>query len=182
MKHVFFSVFLLVGFFSLFMESHAQYYENGQWIGGNITFGTGTTGIGVLYENGMDKNISVGGSLKYWSWDVEERSSLKIDFTILYPQAFAFYHFLPQEQIDPYAGVKMGVMIYSSDWTSDDMNIVRYNEPKSSSFTFSIAGGVRYFFSPKVAARGEIEVIIVGEDYTDFSQGAWLIFGADITL
>ena len=162
--------------------SQAQYYGGGQWLGVDLTLLAGPLGIGVSYENGFDKEFGITADVRYFSWEQNTSNGISVDRSIIYPQVGASYHFQPQNQIDPFAGAQIGFMIYSSD-ASDLPAGENFKDQRSSSFTISLNGGTRYFFTPKIAGKAMLEFIFGADDYQgDFDEAVFFSLGAEFSL
>ena len=64
-------LFILVTFLFISSSINAQYVENKNYLGPSIGFAWhGSTGeFGVNYEHSMDKNFTLGGILRFYSYD-----------------------------------------------------------------------------------------------------------------
>lgn len=152
--------------------SQAQFRQGGNWLGPLLTVATDPIGFGVQYEYGINKNVGIGGILRYWG---KSSSSAGYDWSwsIVMPQFQGAYHFMPGDQLDPYAGGRLGWAVYSfsSDFVSAS---------DEGGLFLTAYGGLRYFFSPKIAGNGQLEFRVAGDDY--FGGSIQLTLGVDFTL
>lgn len=152
--------------------SQAQFRHGGNYLGPLLTLATDPIGFGVQYEHGISENVGIGGILRYWGKS-SSSSGYDWSWSIVMPQFQGAYHFMPGDQLDPYAGGRLGWAIYSyeSDFlsASDDGGLF-----------LTAYGGLRYFFSPKIAGNGQLEFRVAGDDY--FGGSIQLSLGVDFTL
>ena len=173
MKSIFsVSMIVLLAFVLNTSASQAQFRHGGNWLGPALTLATDPIGFGVQFEHGINQNVGIGGIIRYWG---KSYSSAGYDasWSIVMPQVQGAYHFMPGDQLDPYAGGRLGWAVYSfeSDFVSasDDGGLF-----------LTAYGGVRYFFSPKIAGNGQLEFRVAGDDY--FGGSIQLTVGVDFTL
>jgi hypothetical protein len=160
--------------------SDAQYRKGGNWLGPVLTLATDPIGFGVQYEYGLTPNIGLGGIIRYWgrSYDFFYGTST---VSIIIPQLQAAYHFMPGDQLDPYAGGRLGYAIYSSSidykapYSGND-----YTNSGSGDLFLTAYGGLRYFFNPKISGNGQLEFRVAGDDY--FDSSIQLSIGVDFTI
>jgi opacity protein-like surface antigen len=108
-----------------------------------------------------DGRLAIAFGLDYWGVSAGDYS-----ITILPIRAIANYHFaLSSKEWDPYVGIGLGLAIVSYSGT---------NIPTGGSSTpifVTVDGGVRYWFSPTLALRGELglgyasEFLNIGLDF-----------------
>lgn len=159
--------------FALFTStSDAQFKHRGNWLGPVLTLATDPVGFGVNFEHGIGKNVGIGGIIRYWGKSYSY-IGYDLSWTIIMPQFQAAYHFMPGDQVDPYAGGRLGWAVFSFD---DD----RVSDPYESGLFLTAYGGLRYFFTPKIAANGSLEFRVAGDDF--FGSSLQLTVGADFTL
>jgi hypothetical protein len=173
MKVLFQTILIAAFVFVLFSQnSDAQFRNGGNWLGPVITLATDPIGFGVNYERGISPNVGLGGIIRYWG---KSLSSYGYDYSwsIIMPQFQAAYHFMPGDQVDPFAGGRLGWAIY-------DDNIDNPFVDTSSGLFLTAYGGMRYFFSPKIAGTGTLEFRVAGDDF--FGGSIQLTVGADFTL
>lgn len=150
----------------------AQFREGGNWLGPVLTLATDPVGFGAQYEYGVNENIGIGGIVRYWGKSAST-AGYSWSWSIVMPQLQAAYHFMPGDQLDPYAGGRLGWAVYSyeSDFlsASDDGGLF-----------LTAYGGLRYFFNPNIAGNGQLEFRVAGEDY--FGGSLQLTVGVDFVL
>jgi hypothetical protein len=151
-------------------KSQAQYYEMGKhYIGANLTFITDPIGFGVDYEYGLTENISIGGILRYWGKS-EEIPEWKVTNTLVMPQIQGLYHFTPKQNVDPYAGARLGYGIYSS---KREGQFISHTNTDDSGLFLTLVGGSRYYFTPKISGNANIEFKLAGSD--DYFEDSFFI-------
>ena len=118
------------------------------------TYGvSGGLPISLSGELGITNDISVGG---YLSFSTASKSFLggKWNYSFFILGTRGSYHFLQSEKLDPYAGLMLGYIIASSNWTGDD---VSFNDSSATSGVgWSLYGGARYKINDKISAFGEL--------------------------
>ncbi len=150
----------------------AQFRQGGNWLGPVLTLATDPIGFGVQYEHGISQNVGIGGIIRYWGKSYSS-AGYDVTWSVIMPQFQGAYHFLPGDQLDPYAGGRLGWAIYS--WDSD------FGSASDSGGLFLTAyGGLRYFFSPSISGNGTLEFRVAGDDY--FGSAIQLSLGVDFTL
>ena len=174
MKVLFRTILFTAVIFALFSQSsEAQFRQRGNWLGPVLTLATDPIGFGVQYEHGISPNIGIGGIIRYWGKTVDVYWG-DYSWSIIMPQFQGAYHFMPGDQVDPYAGARLGWAIYSVDIGNETF------DTDDGGLFLTAYGGLRYFFNPKIAVNGNIEFRIAGTDYFNSSLG--LTVGADFTL
>lgn len=152
-------------------KSDAQFRNHGMWLGPVLTL-TDPIGFGAQLEYGVSDNVGIGGILRYYSKSYSY-IGYDVSWTVIMPQFQAAYHFMPGDQLDPYAGGRLGWAIFS--WDND-----RVSEPYSSGLFLTAYGGLRYFFTPKVAGNGSLEFRVAGDEF--MSSALQISLGVDFTL
>ncbi|MFZ1728535.1 MAG: hypothetical protein WBQ23_02290 [Bacteroidota bacterium] len=154
--------------------SEAQYTKGGNWLGPVLTLATDPIGFGAQYEHGLTPNVGIGAIVRYWGKSYGE-SGNSWSWSIIMPQFQGAYHFMPGEQLDPFAGGRLGWAIYSysSDYST-------FSGGGSGGLFLTAYGGVRYFFTPKIAGNGQLEFRVAGDDY--FGGSIQLSVGVDFTI
>jgi hypothetical protein len=152
--------------------SRAQFHHGGSWLGPLLTLATNPIGFGVNFEHGVSENIGVGGLVRYWGESVST-FGVSYSWSIIMPQGQVAYHFMPGDQLDPFAGGRLGWAIYSVD-------SVVGSAKEAGGIFLTAYGGLRYFFSPTVSGVGTLEFRVAGEDY--FGSSIQLSLGVDFTL
>lgn len=153
-------------------SSQAQFRHGGNWLGPVLTLATDPIGFGVQYEHGISQNVGIGGIVRYWGKSISS-AGYDWSWSIVMPQFQGAYHFMPGDQLDPYAGGRLGWAVYSID---SDFGV----GGGSSGLFLTAYGGLRYFFSPKIAGNGQLEFRVAGDDY--FGGSIQLSVGVDFTL
>ncbi len=160
--------------------SQAQFRHGGNWLGPVLTLATDPIGFGVQYEHGISANVGIGGIIRYWGHSEDFVYGTLTASTVV-PQFQAAYHFMPGDQLDPYAGGRLGWAIRS---VSVDYNppYTSYSESDSdaSGLFLTAYGGLRYFFNPSVAGNVQLEFRVAGKDY--FDSSIQLSVGVDFTI
>jgi hypothetical protein len=174
---------LVVLFSLLFLSSmsFAQFEVGKSYIGPSIGIGFGGYGLsfGADYEYGMSlKDIGVdapgalgiGGLVRYYNWS-ESYFTYKWSYTDIIIGAQGNYHFkLENNKIDPYLGIVLGFDIASSSWNGPTGFGDQYSTSSGGLF-FNGNAGVRYWFSPTMAARASfgfgniVSSLILGLDF-----------------
>jgi hypothetical protein len=85
--------------------SEAQFRHGGNYLGPVLTLATDPIGFGVQYEYGISENVGIGGIIRYWGQS-EDFFYGSVSWSTVIPQFQAAYHFMPGNQLDPYAGWK----------------------------------------------------------------------------
>lgn len=172
---------LLVGTLALLTSSaQAQGFRKGDHVlGANLTVATTPVGFGVNYEYGVTPEIGIGGILRYWGRSQNFAGGGELTWSVIMPQAQVLYHFMPKNEVDPFVGGRLGYAIYSSSYKTSEFGF-SYKDSNAGGLFLTATGGVRYFFSPKVAGNANIEFRIAGEDY--FDSGLGLTIGVDFVL
>jgi len=152
--------------------SQAQFRHGGNWLGPNLTLATDPIGFGVDFEHGVSENVGLGGIIRYWGKSGSSAGSSWSWSTIM-PQFQAAYHFMPGDQLDPFAGGRLGWAIFS--WKSDIVGATG-----ESGLFLTAYGGLRYFFNPQISGTGTLEFRVAGDDY--FGSTIQLTIGANFTL
>lgn len=147
----------------------------------SIGFGGWGLGFGADYEYGMSlKDIGVdapgtlgiGGIFRYYNWS-EDYFYGEWSYTDIIIGAQANYHFkLENSKIDPWLGVVLGFDIdswsYDSKLGYDDYD---YGTSSGGGLFFNGNAGVRYWFSPNMAARASfgfgnlVSSLVLGVDF-----------------
>jgi len=105
--------------------------------------------FGVTGDYGLTDNWSIGGDIMYTS----RKTSLfttSINETVIGILVDGAYHFMPNQQWDPYVKGGLGYMIWNNDapagWAS----------ATSSGLGFVLQGGCRYYLNEKLALRASL--------------------------
>ncbi|MBI5645828.1 MAG: hypothetical protein HY962_02760 [Ignavibacteriae bacterium] len=169
------ALFLAVALFAP-QTSQAQYNQGKMFLGPVLDLNT-PIGFGAEFEVGVSPNIGIGGLIRYWGKS-ETVPGGESSWSVIIPQVVGYYHFMPGNQLDPYAGARLGYGIYNSSF---DSNIPGYTYSLSgkSGIFLNAAGGVRYFFNRSIAVNGSLEFRIAGEEYVN---DLGFLVGLDFTL
>jgi hypothetical protein len=144
--------------------AHAQFETGKSYIGPHIGLGSvgGTMSYGGDFEYALTKpgeagpgRIGLGATVDYWSW-----SSGSGDYYWSYSYVpvgiFGAYHFdLSNRNVDPYVGIGLGYYNVNSTWHGSD-GVAHSDVDYSSSVYWNAVAGIRYFFSPAVAAQARL--------------------------
>jgi hypothetical protein len=166
----------------------AQYQKGEKFVGANVSFLTDPYGYGLEFEYGYDDEIGLGFSVRYFGQPEQKRPSGNSTATItrylVAPQLQAMYHLMPKETVDPYAGVRLGYAVYTEAFTTDDPVLNPAPEKKATSgLLFSLAGGMRYFFSPRISVNTSLELFLLyDKNYFVNQSNVTLSLGVDFTL
>jgi hypothetical protein len=151
----------LIFIFLLFQQSSkAQFTEGNHYAGPSIglSFLGSTFQVGGNYEYaiGIESfgRIGLGGVIKYWSYG-ENFISGKWNYTNILIGVQGNYHFVISalEKLDPYAGL---VLAYDGGSVSYEGPIQNYPTPSHGGLWIGAQGGVRYWFTPIIAATGRV--------------------------
>ncbi len=160
-----FSLFVLVGLFSLLSGSvYAQYAKGDKLL--NIGIGVnsyynGGIPVGASFEVGVTDEISVGGSIDYLSHKYNAGFGSDFKFTALYIGGRGSYHFnkllnLANDKIDLYGGLALGYRSFT--WSDSNFNSGLGNSYGSGVYLGIFAAG-RYYFSENVGAFLEVGAV-----------------------
>ncbi len=172
---------LLVTVFALAIpnQSDAQVNKGRNFLGANLTF-TDPIGFGAQFEAMISPNIGIGAMIRYWGQSESQSGfgyTYEWSYTIIMPQAVGYYHFMPGNELDPYAGARLGYGIHSVEVKTTGYT---GSVSENSGLFLTATGGVRYFFTPKVSINGSLEFRLAGEKY--FADDLSILAGVDFTL
>ncbi len=157
--------------------AQAQFHNKGVYLGPNLTLATTPTGFGADIEFGVSPNIGIGGMVRYWGQS-ETYYGYSWSWSVIIPQLTGSYHFMPDNQLDPYLGARLGYGIYS--YSTNVPTVSGYTGYYGKSDVYLTgAAGLRYFFTPRISANGSIEFHLAGYD---FVGGTGIVIGVDFTL
>lgn len=147
----------------------AQYAKEKHFIGPHIGLsGVGSTfSFGGDYEYGVTENIGVGALLDYWSYDFGSFGFTSgYSYRYIAIGAIGSYHFLlTDKKWDPFLGLGLGYYIVSVTTPAGGIT----TGLDDSRLFLGAQGGIRYFFSPKIAAQARLGfgayIIAVGVDF-----------------
>ena len=171
-------VVILAGFALFTQTSHAQFDNHKMFLGPVVVLATDPVGFGAELEVGVSDNVGVGGMIRYWGKSFSS-SAYDWKWSIIMPQVVGYYHFMPRQQLDPYAGARLGYAIYSSSVTDHGFGYA-FSDGSAGGMFLNAAGGLRYFFNHSISVNGSLEFRIAGTDYFGGSLG--FILGLDFTL
>lgn len=176
-------IIVFIGLFFFAGSIFAQFEVGKHHVGPSLSIGFGGWGLGfgADYEYGMSLKdigvdapgkLGVGGIFRYYNWS-QDFFYGKWSYTDIIIGAQGNYHFkLDNEKIDPWLGVVLGFDIDS--WSVDsrvgyeDFN---YGTSSGGGLFFNGNAGVRYWFSPNMAARATfgfgnlVSSFIIGVDF-----------------
>ena len=144
---------------SLNSYSQAKAYKQGDNlinIGVGVNSSLGGIPIGAISEYGITKEISVGGSIDYWSSSVNY-SSLKEKFKVLYLGLRGSYHAnevlkIKSEKADIYGGASLG---YKSFKWSDNLGGSNSGSISNGIYLGIYIGG-KYYFTEGISVFAEL--------------------------
>jgi hypothetical protein len=173
---------LIVILFVAFQTSNAQFEASKNYLGPSLglSFLGSTFQIGVNYEHGLNLNsigmsgsgkLGVGGLFRYWGYS-EDFFGGKWSYTNILIGAQGNYHFeVSGGKLDPYLGLVLAYDIGTVDW--DGVKGAGWAERTSGGFWLGLQGGLRYFFTPKLALNARLGLgtlsyssLEVGVDFT----------------
>jgi hypothetical protein len=109
-------------------------------------------GVADKLINGENGSIGIGGYLAYYSYS-NSYTGGKWNYSDIVLGARGAFHYQFVEKLDTYAGLMLGYDIVSSKWKGDGVAI---GSASASALALSAFLGARYYFTPKVAAYGEL--------------------------
>ncbi len=137
---------------------------------GLAAFGSAPS-FGANFEEGIMNpgevgpgSIGISGRVDYFSFsDVDWR------YTWIAVGVFANYHFQMSDKAwDPFVGLGLGYENVSESWAGEGLSY-NYNGGWNSGLYLAGDAGIRYFFSPSMAARAQlgfgITYLVVGLDF-----------------
>lgn len=167
------AIFLLLFSVTLVFPQDKEFYKNTQILSPVLRLNSYTVPFGANFEYGITEKVGVGGTAMLWFW-----SSKYLSNSLISLSADAAYHFTSVEvkKLDLFAGAGLGFSIYSYSWKSG-YGEEKYGGVGSSGLFLEPFGGVRYYFSPKIAGYSRVYVDFIG-DWTGFGG----IIGASFKL
>ncbi|MDR1644769.1 MAG: hypothetical protein LBS05_02935 [Tannerellaceae bacterium] len=103
--------------------------------------------------DGQNGAIGLGGYLGYYSYSDSYGALGKWSYSDIVVGARGAFHYQFVDKLDTYAGLMLGYDIVSAKWKGDG---VFDGTASASAFTSSFFAGARYYFSPTIAAYGEL--------------------------
>ncbi len=167
-------LFFTVGTISAQFEagkSHAGPSLGFGFAGYGLTFGADYEYVMNLKDIGVDApgKLGVGGIFRYYNW-TEGSFGYEWSFTDIIIGAQGNYHFkVGDGKVDPWVGLVLGFDVATSSW--DGPSGFGDNSDSSGGIFFNGNAGVRYWFSPNMAARaslgfgGIVSSLILGVDF-----------------
>ena len=169
-----------------YVASSQTYFEAGKsYVGPSIglSFLGSALQFGANYEYGMKMDfgtVGIGGIFRYWGYSEDwgggfyGNDSYKWKYTNILIGAQGNYHFKMDagSKLDPWAGLILGYNASSVKY--DGPSGYNYSSPTAGGLVLNAHGGVRYWFSPKMAICASI-------GYGSLSYGA-LDLGIDFKL
>lgn len=153
--------------------SQAQFNKGGIYLGPNLTL-KDPLGFGADIEFGVSDNVGIGGLIRYFSESQTIAFYGDWSWTVFIIQATGYYHFIPNDKIDPYLGARLGYAVYSYEAPSG------YSASDNSGIYLGAAGGLRYFFTQRISGNASLEFKLAGEKI--FSDDLGIMVGVDFTL
>ena len=169
-------VLVLVAALALSSMANAQWQKDKNYAGVNVGLsGVGSTlTFGADYErdvydlSGGAGSIGVGGLFNYWSYDFTALVGTSgFSYRYITLGVTGSYHLaLPDKKWDPFAGLVIGYYIVNVKTPTGTFTFAF----DSNRAFFGFQGGVRYFFSPNVAAQARVGfgayILAVGVDFS----------------
>lgn len=181
MKKVLLTLILL---FFVSTISFAQFEVGKSHAGPSIAIGFGGWGLGfgADYEYGMSLKdigveapgkLGVGAIARYYSFDLGAYGTSSWSYTNIIIGAQGNYHFnLENNKIDPWVGLVLGFNIASTSYDGPNASWVdSFVADSYGGLFFNFNAGVRYWFSPTMAARvgfgggNIVSSLILGVDF-----------------
>ena len=147
------AILVLTILFFISTGINAQFQEGKNFAGPTIglSFSGSTVSFGANFEHGMKMAdipglIGIGGIFRYWSY-----GDGPFSYTDIVIAAQGNYHLLLEDKkLDPYFGLILGYDVGSWDY---DGPYSDYFDTTYGGFILGVTGGVRYWFSPKMAVN-----------------------------
>lgn len=149
---------------ALSQQALAQFETGKSYIGPHIGLGTygGSVSFGGDFEHALTKpgemgsgRVGIGATVDYWSWN-SGSGDYYWSYSWIPVGVFGAYHFdLSNRNIDPYVGLGLGYYIVNSTWHGAD-EIERTSASYSSTVYWNVVAGIRYFFTPNLAAQARL--------------------------
>jgi len=141
--------------------ANAQYVKDKHYLGPSLglSFLGSTPEIGVNYEYAIDKEFSIGGIFRYFSYGEDFPFYYgKYSYTYVFLGAQGNYHFkIDNPKIDPFAGLVLGFNTYSSTWERwEGHKGIIPSASGSSGLYLSAHGTFRYWIKPNLGLQVRI--------------------------
>lgn len=157
------TVALTVSLASAATESYGGYQKGAFYLGPTLGLAYSGFGIGVNGEYALDKNWGIGGEISYttFSDDVGAGSyNAQWKYTFVGVLAAGSYHFIIEKnrRLDPYVKGGLGYFHWGASYSDNQGNRYQnlYGAGYSSGIGIEAAGGLRYFFKPKLLGRVQV--------------------------
>jgi hypothetical protein len=179
MRYPLFAIFfLLLMFAASTVPSNAQFDKGQNYVGGRIGIGYygSAFSFGADYEYGFADvgeygpgRIGIGGTIDYWGWS-DGSGDNYWSYSWVPIGVMAYYHLnLDNRKLDPFGGVGLGYEVVTATWHSSYSSLYNGSAGYSSGIYITGQVGVRYFFSPNLAAQARLgfgaSLLSVGLDY-----------------
>lgn len=169
--------------FTLPTAAKAQFETDKLYLGPHLglgTFGSSISGGGHI-EYGLTKpgeagpgRIGLGSIIDYWRWTGNAGyNGYTWTYTWVPVNVFGAYHFeLPDRKWDLFAGLGLGYLVIDGTLDGPDGSTqdIYVDQAFHSHVFWSGVAGVRYFFSPALAAQARlgwgVSVLSLGVDFT----------------
>lgn len=168
--------------------STGQAFQKGSfYLGGGLGLGSGLGFLGGVAfianaEYGITENIGIGGSVGYWSYSEDIKSTYVSGFStatatttykysIIPIIASGAWHFhIPSvPKLDLAAGLSLGYYIVSTSVSTDVAGYTGFAAASASGVAIGVFGLARYFVTDNIALRGKlgygITLVEVGVDF-----------------
>lgn len=144
-------------------KADAQVYSKGAslvnvGIGFGARYGNGLP-IGLAYDYGVTKNISVGLQVDYTSWSLPYALGGEFTYRNIPVGIRGAYHFDgigDANKLDLYLGVVLGYQVIMVSEPSGFKAYPGYSAAFGSGILYGGMAGARYFFTPKIGAFAEL--------------------------
>jgi hypothetical protein len=156
-------------------QGQAQFQKGKSFLGPHVGLsGIGSTfTLGGDYEYGVTENIGVGLTVDYWSYSFGYSGPSDWSYSYIPIGATGSYHFaIPDmdKKWDFFAGLIIGYYVVSVTEPADFHHLAGFDYATDASrIFFGVHGGVRYFFSPTIAAQARVGfgayIVAVGVDF-----------------
>lgn len=166
----------------------SQSFQKGAfYLGGALGLGSGLGYLGGVAfianaEYGVTDNIGVGGSVGYWSYSEDIKSTYVSGFTTATATTTYKYSIIPivasgawhfhipsMPKLDLAAGLSLGYYIVSTSVSTDVAGYTGFAAASASGIAFGVFGLARYFVTDNIGLRGKlgygITVVEVGVDF-----------------
>lgn len=154
------SIFHLLIFLFTASGLFAQFTVDRDYAGPTIglSFLGSTAQFGLNYEHSMEIQdfgiIGIGGVFRYWGYSENFGTYGKWKYSDVLIGAQGNYHFkMKNDKFDPWAGLILAYDAGSVSWDGPDGN---YASPSYGGLFLGLHGGMRYWFSPTLAAVARI--------------------------